>query len=306
MSKILITGAAGYLGQVLFPILKEKYEVIGMDCFLYNQSAPKEIMRGDITSVRDMYRMTKGMDVVVALAGIVGDPACGLNEEETRIINIESTKVLVDICETNHVKKLIFASSCSVYGESESVVDEDGKINPLSLYAETKLESEQILLERCHKTRPIILRFATLFGYSPRMRFDLVVNIMTAMAIKEGKIVVNGGEQWRPLVHVSDVAKVIKYFVENEAEHLIYNVVKANYQIKEIAEIVSLITDAEIVEKNEMIDQRDYNVESTKLDFPFEVSLRGGIRQIKKYFEKGEFNDYKDDKFYNVKILQTL
>ena len=121
--KILITGCAGYLGQVLYPFLKKKHEVKGMDCFLYNQSLAikDEIMQGDITSVKDMYRMTKGMDVVIALAGIVGDPACGLNEEETRIINIESTKLLVDACEVNKVKQLIFASSCSVYGASPKV-----------------------------------------------------------------------------------------------------------------------------------------------------------------------------------------
>lgn len=304
--KILITGAAGYLGQVLMPILKEKHEVTGMDCFLYGQSAPKDVIQGDITSLKDMYRMTKGKDVVVALAGIVGDPACGLNEEETRIINIESTKLLVDVCEVNKVKQLIFASSCSVYGASPKVVTEYSPLNPLSLYAISKVESEKIIMERCQTVRPLILRFATLFGWSPRMRFDLVVNIMTAMAIKEKKIVVNGGEQWRPLVHLRDVCKAISRFIEKEPTSLIYNLVGENYKIKDIAQTVADETGAEIVEKKDTFDRRDYNAISHKLDFDLKISVRQGVEEIKSHFEGGQYDDYKDDKYYNVKILQTL
>jgi len=306
--KILITGCAGYLGQVLYPFLKKKHEVKGMDCFLYNQSLAikDEIMQGDITSVKDMYRMTKGMDVVIALAGIVGDPACGLNEEETKIINIESTKLLVDACEVNKVKQLIFASSCSVYGASPKVVTEYSPLNPLSLYAISKVESEKIIMERCQTVQPLILRFATLFGWSPRMRFDLVVNIMTAMAIKEGKIIVNGGEQWRPLVHLRDVCKAISRFIDKEPASLIYNLVGENYKIKEIAQAVADETGAEIVEKKDTFDRRDYNAISHKLDFDLKISVRQGVEEIKEHFEKGEYDDYKDDKYYNIKILQTL
>lgn len=306
MSKILITGVAGYLGQVLYPLLKEKHEVIGMDNFLYNQEAPKEIIRTDITSLKDMYHLTKGIDVVIALAGIVGDPACGLNEEETKIINIESTKLLVDACECNKVKKLIFASSCSVYGASPKVVTEYSPLNPLSLYAISKVESEKIIMERCQTVRPLILRFATLFGWSPRMRFDLVVNIMTAMAIKENKIVVNGGEQWRPLVHVQDVAKAISRFIDKMPDSTVYNLVGENYKIKDIAAAVSEVTGAKIISKQENVDKRNYNVISAKLDFKMRISVRQGVEEIKGHFDNKELEDYKDDKYYNIKILQTL
>lgn len=304
--RVLILGSAGYLGQVLYPILTEDHEVLGLDNLLYNQRVSFSWLRGDITSLTDMYKATKGQNVVVALAGIVGDPACGLDEEATRIINQESTKMLVDVCEANKVKKIIFASTCSVYGDSQGTSDEYSPVNPLSLYSQTKLKSEKILFERCQSCRPVILRFGTLFGYSPRMRFDLVVNIMTAMAMKEKKVIINGGDQWRPLLHVRDAARVIKHFIETEPNSLIYNVAQGNYAIREIGEKVASLTGVKLIDKENNKDKRNYIAVSVKLDFPLQISLEEGIKEIKKHFEGGEFNNYKDDKFYNVKILETL
>ena len=294
--RILITGAAGYLGSVLYPILKKKYDVVGMDNFLYHQEHSEDIIEADITSLTDMYNLTKGIDVVVALAGIVGDPACGLNPEETKIVNLESTKLLVDACETNKVKRIMFASTCSIYAKK-----------PLSLYAQTKYDSENILLKRCNKCKPVILRFGTLFGYSPRMRFDLVVNIMTAMALKERKIIVNGGDQWRPLVHIKDVSHFIFNLIENE--NILFNfynfvnIIKDNFQIKSIAKIISNLTSAKIFEKKEIIDGRNYK---PKVELDFNTSLEQGVKEIIEHFKKGEFEDYKDKKYYNAAILKTL
>jgi len=302
--RILITGAAGYLGSVLYPILKKKFDVIGMDNFLYHQEhSNDDYITADITSLTDMYNLTKGINVVVALAGIVGDPACGLNPEETKIVNLESTKLLVDACETNKVKRIVFASTCSIYAKK-----------PLSLYAQTKLDSEKILLKRCKKCEPIILRFGTLFGYSPRMRFDLVVNIMTAMAIKEGKIIVNGGEQWRPLVHVSDVASMIQWIITYYDKYKgdkgnIINVIYNNYQIKKIAKTVSSwIQNTKIIEEEKNEDFRNYKVEVSPLFLCKKsvFTLLKGIDEMKKHFKKGEFEDYKDKKYYNAEILKTL
>lgn len=308
MSKILITGAAGYLGRVLSPMLQEKHDVIGMDNFLYGQGNVGAL-HGDITSLKAMYNFTKGIDVVVALAGIVGDPACGLDEVTTRIVNLESTKLLIEACEVNKVKNLIFASSCSVYGASDKIITEKSRTKPLSLYAETKLASEKILLRRRRFTRPTILRFGTLFGYSPRMRFDLVVNIMTAMAVKEGKIIVNGGDQWRPMVHVKDVAKTIELMINDQptysySKDRIWNVVGESYRIKDIADIVAKITGAEIVEKNELVDKRNYRVNSTMPANFFGIDY--GVKEIIEHFKAGEFDDFKNNKYYNVKILQNL
>ena len=129
---------------------------------------------------------------------------------------------------------------------------------------------------------------------------------MTAMAIKEGKIIVNGGEQWRPLVHLRDVCKAISRFIDKEPASLIYNLVGENYKIKEIAQAVADETGAEIVEKKDTFDRRDYNAISHKLDFDLKISVRQGVEEIKEHFEKGEYDDYKDDKYYNIKILQTL
>ena len=304
MSKILITGSAGYLGRVLYPMLQEKYEVVGMDNFLYGQGNVGAL-HGDITSLKDMYNFTKGIDVVVALAGIVGDPACGLDEEMTRIINFESTKLLADVCEANKVKKLIFASSCSVYGASKEARTVRCKTNPLSLYAQTKLDSENIILERCKICQPIILRFGTLFGYSPRMRFDLVANIMTAMAVKEGKVVVNGGDQWRPMVHVQDVAKRIRNIILFNQEPKKENVVGKNYKIREIANVISEITGAKIIENNENRDERDYVALYYLEDFE-PLTLEDGVKEIIEHFKAGEFENYKDNKYYNVRILEQL
>jgi nucleoside-diphosphate-sugar epimerase len=306
MAKIFCTGHAGYLGSVLFPLLEKKgHEVSGLDNYLYSEIKDGKF-KDDICSLTDMCRATKGKDVVVALAGIVGDPACGLDEEATRIINLEATKLLIDVCEVNKVKRLIFASSCSVYGASQDWITENSQTNPLSLYAITKLESERLLLNRCDKCEPIILRFGTLFGYSPRMRFDLVANIMTATAIIEKQIVVNGGEQWRPLVHVKDVAEIIANFIEFKDAtklNLIYNVVHSNYKISKLAEIIAEITGAKVIERKENKDIRNYKVIP---NLPLRISLEKGIKELKEHFDKGEFKDYKDKKYYNYEILQTL
>jgi len=307
--KILITGAAGYLGRVLYSILDtQNHVVMGIDSYLYDQEPVEGIFKADITSLKDMYNFTKGVDVVVALAGIVGDPACGLDEATTRIVNLESTKLLIEACEVNKVKNLIFASSCSVYGASDKIITEKSRTKPLSLYAETKLASEKILLRRRRFTRPTILRFGTLFGYSPRMRFDLVANIMTAMAVKEGKVVINGGDQWRPMVHVKDVAKTIELMISDQPTYYyskdrIWNVVGENYRIKDIAAMVAAITGAELVEKTDVIDKRNYKVASS---LPHEFTLEDGVKEIIDRFRTGTFADYKDNKYYNVKILQNL
>jgi len=306
MKNILITGAAGYLGNILYPVLNQRYKVIGIDNFMYGQDMPKfPVINADITSVRDMYKMTKNKDVVVALAGIVGDPACGLNEEETKIINLESTNLLVDVCEMNKVKKIIFASTCSVYGASEVVRTERSEVKPLSLYAETKLQSENILRERCKTVEPIILRFGTLFGYSNRMRFDLVSNIMTAQGYFNKQINVFGGTQYRPMVHIKDVSEVINKVIKTTPQFTINNVFGRNYTIRNIAEEVAQLTKAKLNINEEDKDKRNYYVSSVNLPYHYHYPLSYGIKEIITQFKKGKFKDYKKDKYYNVKILQS-
>src|SRR3990167_6015915 len=230
--KILVTGIAGYLGQVLYYLLKENgHEITGLDNFLYKQDVSDfNIIQGDITSYIDMYNATKGVDAVVALAAIVGDEACGLDSKATESINYGSTRILIDVCKQNKVKKIIYASTCSVYGTLGSVrrrrLLEGNFVNPLTLYAKTKYQSEKLLLNAIRKDKLdiVILRFGTLYGYAPRMRFDLVVNIMAATAFCEDKIHVFGGNQWRPLVHVKDAAKTILTAIGKKNTYNIYNV----------------------------------------------------------------------------------
>ena len=305
--KILITGAAGYLGRILYPILNlsNDHYVIGIDNYLYHQEKRPEIIKADITDKKAMLAFSRGIDVIIALAGIVGDPACGLNAKETIKVNQESTKLLAEVCERNKVKKLIFTSSCSVYGYSSKMLTTNSSLHPLSLYAKTKLESEKILLNNLKTCQLKILRLGTMFGYSPRMRFDLVVNIMTAMALKEKKIVVNGGQQWRPLIHVQNVANFIHKLLKNRQRQVIYNVLDNNYQIIDIAyKIINILKKPIKIIEKKSDDLRDYKViSSLPLNY---TSLTKGIEEIIGFFKRKEFKNYKDKKYYNVEILKTL
>ena len=149
----------------------------------------------------------KGVDSVIALAALVGDAACDLDPEETISINVEATQLLADVCERARVPRLVFASSCSVYGaNSELILNEGSWLNPISLYAQSRIKSEDILLRHTERVGVTILRLATVFGLSPRMRLDLLVNTFTAHAFFNRKIRIFGGQQWRPHLHVQDAA----------------------------------------------------------------------------------------------------
>ena len=306
--KILITGSEGYLGKILVSLLqKQGHKVTGIDNLLYWQDPSPETKFGDITSIADMYHATQDVDAVVALAAIVGDEACQLDEVGTINVNYEATKLLLEMCELNGVKKLIYASTCSVYGDSsDKIATETAATNPLSLYAKTRLMSEELVM-KSRKTVSKVLRFGTLFGYSPRMRFDLVANLMTATAVFDHKVMVKGGDQWRPLLHVEDAAESIAFALRTSA-HGIFNVVGENIQIQQIAETVkSLIKDTEIITKNAK-DKRDYRVDSSKIKELGMIprrSLAVGVKEIKQALKKNNIN-YKDSKFYNVNMLRDI
>ena len=304
--RILLTGAAGYLGQVLYPFLiKLGYKVIAIDNFMYGQNTSFPCEKVDITNQLEMFYWTRGIDVVIALAGIVGDTACGLDKKITTLINQKSTEFLAEICEYNKVSGIIFASTASVYGKNNELTDETGKLNPMSLYACTKIKSEKILLKKCHKTKVVILRFGTLFGYSPRMRFDLAANIMTAMAVKEGKIIVRGGKQSRPMLYLQDALQAIDLILNKKLKYSIYNVATANCSISMLAQSIADIIGAKIINKLKQEDTRNYIMDCKrieKLGFKPNCLVKG----IKEMMHCEEIKNYKDDKYYNEKILQSL
>jgi nucleoside-diphosphate-sugar epimerase len=251
--RVLVTGGAGYIGNyVVEELLENGHDVRVLDNLLFGDSALApfddherlELREGDIRHIEDLSYAMEDRDAVIHLAGIVGDPACGVNEQATQAVNVEATKTLVEVCKLHDIQRLVFASTCSVYGASELMeLNEGSYLNPLSLYAESKIDSEEIILHETHDMfsdndiTPTILRLGTIFGWSRRMRFDLVVNLLTAKATLEGDIPVYGGEQYRPLVHVADAASALVAALEADEEtvnHQIFNVGdnELNFKIK--------------------------------------------------------------------------
>ena len=225
---VLVTGGAGYVGSWLVrKLLDRDYRVRVLDSFLYGGHGlaeiaghPRlEIIEGDIRHLGSVARAVKGVDGVIALAALVGDAACDLDPEETEAINYESVRLLADACRRQGVPRFVFASSCSVYGaNSDLVLNEGSWLNPVSLYARTRIQSEEMLLKHSESLGVVILRLATVFGLSPRMRFDLIVNTLTMHAIHKGAMQVFGGNQWRPNLHVQDAADAFILGLEAPAE----------------------------------------------------------------------------------------
>ncbi len=323
-SEILVTGGAGYIGNIVVErLLKKGYRVRVLDMMLFGKDALDpfdgnenlEIVEGDIRHIRDLVYAIKGVDAVIHLAGIVGDPACRVNEEATLSVNVEATKAIMEICKHYSVERIIFASSCSVYGASKLLLLNEGSyLNPLSLYAKSKIDSEQIILSHAHyfdpkRVTPVILRFATAFGWSRRMRFDIVVNLLTAKAIMDKEITIFGGDQYRPFAHVQDLADACIAAMEADKELVdrqIFNVGDndLNYKISEVGEIVAkIIPEAEVKYIQHKEDDRNYRVSFDKINhilgWRAKWSLEDGIKEIKREIERLGGVNYRDSKYRN-------
>ena len=207
MVNILVVGGAGYVGGGIVDKLKEQHNVTVYDSLIYEESYRKDVtfVNGDIRDTDKLLPLLDHADSVIWLAALVGDGACAINPKLTFEINSESVKFLVE----NFKKRIVFLSTCSVYGAQDGLLDENSSVNPLSEYASSKVQAEEYL----KGTNSIIFRLGTLFGISDefsRIRLDLVVNILVTKALTEGKLTVFGGDQWRPLLHVNDVAKIYR------------------------------------------------------------------------------------------------
>ncbi|MCD6411558.1 MAG: SDR family oxidoreductase [Thermoplasmata archaeon] len=320
--RVLVTGGGGYIGSVLVRmLLREGYRVRILDRFIFGIEPIADILNdpnldvviGDIRNVEDVKKSLKKVDHVVHLAAIVGDPACSVQADVAVETNFLSTIRLARLARDNGIKKFIFASTCSVYGASgDKIIDEKSPTNPVSLYAETKLDAEKELLALLDKKPSLtILRFGTAYGLSPRMRFDLVINYLTKKALIDKEIKIFGGEQWRPFVHVHDISRAIKVVVEADDDIVkgeIFNVgaTKENYRMKEIGDIIKGIipgTNVEIVKQIQ--DKRSYNVSfmkiESKLGFKNEKTVKDGIVEIKDAIENSIIEDPDDDRYYNHK-----
>ena len=319
---VLVVGGAGYIGSILVRrLLETGRNVRILDNLVYGCEAIREIldhpnvelMVGDCRHIQSVVSAAKGVDSIVHLAAIVGDPACDQDHQTAQEINFAATRMLIEVAKGHGIGRLVFASSCSVYGASELIMDERSAPNPISVYAQTKVDSEKVLLRaRSESFHPTVLRLATVFGLSYRPRFDLVVNLLTAKAFQDGVITIYNGQQWRPFIHVRDIAEGI-LTVLNAPLALVSGQIfnlgdsRMNFTLSGVADQIRKIFPDTRVENVDNSDRRNYRVSFVKirnqLGYQCRWSLEDGILELKKAFEEGKIGDYADVSYNNQKYL---
>ena len=303
---VLVVGGAGYVGGGIVDKLKENHSVTVYDSLIYEESYRKDVkfVYGDIRDHEKLLELLNSNDAVIWLAALVGDGACAINPELTFQINSESVKFLAE----NFKKRIVFLSTCSVYGAQEGMLDESSSINPLSEYASSKVQAEEYL----QNSNAIIFRLGTLFGISDefsRIRLDLVVNILVTKALSEGKLTVFGGDQWRPLLHVNDVANAINHTLENEVTG-IFNLHYKNFKIIDIANKIIEKVPTATIETTPMKfqDARNYQVSSEKLfnktGFRAQVDLSTGIDEVYQLISSKRIKDVNHIRYSNQNFLE--
>jgi nucleoside-diphosphate-sugar epimerase len=324
-ARVLVIGGAGYIGSVLARrLLGSGYRVKILDALFYGDASIAELRRdprvsfvkGDSRDVGAVVAAIRDVDAVVHLGEIVGDPATALDETLTIDINVAATRMIAEVCRASGVPRLIYASSCSVYGASDELLDEHSALNPVSIYAKAKIAAERAILSlRTPSFGPTILRFATVYGISPRPRFDLVVNLLAARATTDRRIVINGGQQWRPFVHVADVAGAIVGVLEAPPEAVageVFNVGSnaQNYRLVDLGEIIRRQHPGIDVDVNEGdVDRRNYRVSFDKiarcLGFAPRFTVEDGVREISDAIAEGNIPLYTLPTFSNYQSLNA-
>ena len=330
---VLVVGGGGYIGShVVEKLLKEGFKVHVFDKFIYGKEVLSdlaknknlELIEGDISDIYSLTLALTDVQAVIHLAGLVGDPACALDDKLTRHINIVSTRMLKESVKAFRIPKFIFASSCSVYGSSEEEVNETSPLNPVSLYARTKIDAEnEIMQDQFDLFHPTVLRFSTVFGHSKKPRFDLVANLFAAQAYYDGVITVTGSNQWRPFVHVADVADAVVRIVQAPKEKVsrqVFNVGddRLNITIGDLAKIVASVIKkskkgkkVKILVKDDVADRRNYHVSFSKikniLGFEAQHMLQDGIEEIYDHFKKGTYKKpYKNSYYSNAEMAKQM
>ena len=319
---ILVTGGNGYIGSVLVEhLLEHGYKVRVFDKFFFGQEVLKdlsknknlELVKGDVCNIYSLVSALQDARCVVHLAGIVGDAAGSVDPKLTHHVNVVSTRILRDSVKALKIPRLIFASSCSVYGITKNVSTERSRLYPISIYAKTKIETElDLLSDRSPNFHPSILRFATVFGHSRKPRFDLVANLFTAQAFYNEPLIVSNGKQWRPFIHVKDLARAVQLVMESPEEKVsrqIFNVGdEVNHmRIDELARLVKSIVENDkpvsIVKQSIFEDKRDYRVSFKKiqkvLNFKSSIDLPTGIEEMYKNFKLKTYRLPYHDSFYS-------
>lgn len=325
--KILVTGHNGYIGSQLIPeLLNRKYSVVGLDNNLFRScqfGAINYNVTEIIKDIRDIELMDlECIDTIIHLAGLSNDPLGELDPELTMAINYRATVRLTELAKKAGVKRFVFSSSCSTYGAgSDNLLDEQSVLNPVTAYGKSKVEAEKELIKLSDQNFKItILRNATAFGYSPFIRFDLVVNNLSAWAYTTQKIFLKSlGNVWRPLVHVNDIALAFIDVLEGDQEEhcqiLNFGFDEENYVIKEVADVVGKhFIDAHMeVADTAVEDMRNYRVSFTKFRKTYPLhqknfTLSSGINDLKEHFQKNPFSlsEFEGNKYSRVKHLSSL
>lgn len=310
IKKVLVVGGAGYIGGGVTELLllrKIPFAVYDNLLYEYQYLKPVEFIYGDVRDTKKLTKILPDFSHVIWLAAIVGDAACQIKPELTIAVNQESVKWLAE----NYEGRIIFSSTCSVYGQSDQIVNENSPVNPLSLYAKTKLQAERYLQGGNH----LIFRLGTAFGVSDnysRLRMDLVVNYITVNALTKGKLQIFGGTQWRPLMHVNDIAQVICDNLESSARG-VYNLATINLQIKDLGKIVSNLTGCKIeYTEQKFEDQRNYHASTEKaikdgvLKLKKIRNIEYGVKEIASLIKSGRVKYTENDIYFNERHIVNL
>jgi nucleoside-diphosphate-sugar epimerase len=329
MKRILVTGGAGYKGCVLVPkLLNAGYEVVVYDRMLFGSEGlpghpDLQTVDADIRDTESFAAAVKNCDSVIHLACISNDPSYELDPALSKTINFDCFEPLVLASKKAGVRRFINVSSSSVYGVSEAPeVTEEQPLNPLTDYSKYKGMCESILFE--HDSRdfvPVNLRPATVCGYSPRMRFDLTVNILTNLAVNRGVITVFGGAQKRPNIHIDDIAELYAAMLEYPDDQIrgkTFNVGYENHSVAQLAQIVKTVVEREFpdkppirIETTPTNDNRSYHVSSRKiaeeLGYRPQRTIEDAVRDLCCAFREGKFQDsLSNDNYVNVKTVKKL
>ena len=329
MKKILVTGNKGYIGAVLCAeLLNEGFEVVGFDtgfyanCGFFDTDYTVKQITKDVRDAQAQELL--GVDAIIHLAALSNDPMGELNPQLTQDINCLASVNLAKLAKENGVKRFIFSSSCSIYGKSkEGSIDERGQLSPLTEYAKSKVNSEKEITKLANKTfSPVFLRNATVYGVSPMLRIDLVVNNLVGWAFTTGKIkIMSDGTPWRPLIHIHDVCKAFIAALrapQNSIHNQVFNIGRnnENYQIKDIADrIKKVMPECKIEYTGEHgADSRTYEVDFTKVQntlgeyFKPDQDIEKGINELINAYKQMnfKFEDFQSYKFTRLKQLISL
>ena len=322
--KVLVTGGAGYLGSTLARVLlDEGHHVRALDSLLHGGQAIAGLylydnfnfLRGDIRCEDSVKEAMDEIDTIVHLAAIVGDPACARQPDTAKEVNLKAAVELFRMSQRQGIDRFVFASTCSNYGkmaDSSAYVDEESDLKPVSLYAETKVAVEHHLLDSSTVGGPAvtIMRFATLFGMSARMRFDLTVNTFTKEMMTQDRLDIYGEQTWRPYIHVLDAARAIALVLNSPQEKVagrVFNVgdTDQNYQKGRLADLIRSQTGrcTDIVRVDVGEDPRDYRVSFEKINrelgFNITRTVKDGVKEIVDAISQGVIEDLDSDRYVN-------